>query len=111
MNTDSGDSPIPDDHGLNMDSAPADNDNPRDNLDLMSVPTEDPGIQPGPSSSVRTHSSGYVRCINCNLNISRMRRHPLEIVEVRSIIQRWIGHQQVTIISFTTVISIWKYVD
>lgn len=60
MNTDSGDSPIPDDHGLNMDSAPADNDNPRDNLDLMSVPTEDPGIQPGPSSSVRTNSSGRV---------------------------------------------------
>lgn len=47
MNTDSGDSLIPDDHGLNMDYALANNDNPRDNLDLMSVPIEDPSIQPG----------------------------------------------------------------
>lgn len=92
MNTDSGDSPKPDDHGLNMDSAPADNDNPRDNLDLMSVPIDDPGIQPGSSSSQQTTvTSGYVRCVNCNLNISRMRRHPLEIFEVQSFIQRWVG--------------------
>lgn len=96
MNTDSDDSPIPDDHGLIMDSAPATHDDTGDNLDLVvDASTDEPGIHSGPSCSQQQSSStavsGDLRCVNCGLNVSRMRRHTLEISEVRNLIQRWIG--------------------
>ncbi|CAH2109210.1 unnamed protein product [Euphydryas editha] len=72
----------PDDHGQNMDSASASHDNPSTSYD-------DPGIHAGPSDS-----SQHLRCVNCGLNITRTRRHLLEIVEVRNLIKQWVRSQQ-----------------
>lgn len=98
MNTDSDDPSTLDDHGLNMDSAPASHDDPGNNSDFT---TDDPGIHPGipgSSSSQRSTStlvSEDTRCINCRINVFRLRRHFLAIAEVRDLVQRWVEPQQV----------------
>lgn len=59
-----------------------------------------PGIFTGQSSSSQAVDSDpniHLHCVNCGINISRMRRHPLVMAEVRYLIQRWIEPQQVNI--------------
>ncbi|CAH2088967.1 unnamed protein product [Euphydryas editha] len=81
----------PDDHGQNMDSASASHDNPSTSFDTISSNYDDPGIHAGPSDS-----SQHLRCVNCGLNITRTRRHLLEIVEVRNLIKQWVRSQQLS---------------
>lgn len=81
----------PEDHGQNMDSASASHDNPSTSFDTISSNYDDPGIHAGPSDS-----SQQLRCVNCGLNITRTRRHLLEIVEVRNLIKQWVRSQQVS---------------
>lgn len=99
MNTNTGDFFIPNDHGLKMDSDSATHDDMGDNLDLiLATSNNDADNRSGPSVSQQSSStavSGNLRCVNCSLNVSRMRRHTLEIVEVRCLIQRWVGLHQV----------------
>ncbi|CAH2088964.1 unnamed protein product [Euphydryas editha] len=81
----------PDDHGQNMDSASASHDNPSTSFDTISSNYDDPGIHAGPSDS-----SQHSRCVNYGLNITRTRRHLLEIVEVRNLIKQWVRSQQLS---------------
>lgn len=102
---DSDESSNPDDHGLNMDSVPASHDNPSMNSDSVSTNYDDPGIHTGPSSSqpLPINSRGRLRCVNCGLNVTRIRRHLLEIAEVRNIIQQWVQPQQVNTNVFSVI--------
>lgn len=94
---DSDDSFNPDDHGLNMDPASASHDNPSTNFDSISTNYEDPSIHTGPSSSQPSviNSRGHLRCVNCTLNVTLIRRHLLEIAEVRNVVQQWVQPHQV----------------
>lgn len=98
MNSDSDDPSLLDEHGLNTDSAPAIYDNSSNTSVSMQATTDDPDIHSGNSSSQQSISSAVnenVRCVNCSINVSRMRRHLLEIEEVRNLVQRWVEPQQV----------------
>lgn len=94
---DSDDSLNPNDHGLNMDLAPASHDNSSTILDSISSNYDNSGVQPGPSRSqpLVSNTRGQLRCVNCGLNVTKIRRHLLEIAKVRNLIQQWVLPQQV----------------
>lgn len=89
-----------DDTGLQMDDVPASHAD--FGLQMVSEPTstDNSGTAPVSETTAQVDSpleSGTQRhCVNCNINITRMRRHPLMIDEIRLLIQQWVAPRQVS---------------